>query len=248
MKKEMNDKPLISIANNYNGEKYVKEAIDSVFSQTYKNWEIIFIDNCSTDTSAKIAKSYDKEKLKYYKTEYNLQLGAARNWGMKFVNGDFLSFLDTDDIWLTEKLEFQLNIIKEDIAFVYGPVIQINENGDKLRETKVNKIKFQIIVRRYDITHSTMINLKLVMVNFNENLSYCPDYELFMKIVFDNNKFISANRSLVNIGSIRTLYAKKKNIQMKEIMSILDQFKNNTFVYRKYKKVLIHVFINLIIY
>ena len=146
----MNDKPLVSILMNcYNGEKYLKEAIDSVFSQTYKNWEIIFIDNCSTDKSAKIAKSYDKEKLKYYKTENNLQLGAARNWGMKFVNGDFLSFLDTDDVWLSEKLQFQLNIMEEDISFVYGPVIQIDANGDKLRETKINKNKnFQIIVRK----------------------------------------------------------------------------------------------------
>ena len=59
----LNNQPLVSILMNcYNGKKYLKEAIDSIFSQTYNNWEIIFIDNCSTDCSARIAKSYNSKK------------------------------------------------------------------------------------------------------------------------------------------------------------------------------------------
>ena len=74
-----NNLALVSvIINCYNGQKYLAEAIDSVFSQTYKDWEIIFWDNCSTDDSAKIAKSYG-EKLKYYCSNTNTTLGEARN-------------------------------------------------------------------------------------------------------------------------------------------------------------------------
>ncbi len=104
--------PKISVLMNcYNGEKYLIEAIDSVFTQTYTDWEIVFIDNSSTDNSAEIAKSYGK-KIKYYKTEHNIPLGAARNFGLKFCTGEYISFLDTDDIWLPNMLEEQINAIE----------------------------------------------------------------------------------------------------------------------------------------
>ena len=236
----MENKPLISILMNcYNGEKFLKEAIDSIYSQTYSNWEIIFVDNCSTDRSADIAKSYNDGRLKYYKTKKNLSLGAARNWGIKFINGEFLGFLDTDDIWFNNKLEKQLIVLEEDVAFVYGPVIQINEIGDNLRETKINKDRnFKSLLERYDINmHSTLINLKIVNVKFNEDLSYCPDYELFMKIVSENNKFVSINSSLVKYRiHSNSLSKQTMNIQMDEIISVLNILKKNSFLYEKYKK------------
>ena len=236
----MKDKPLVSILMNcYNGEKYLQEAINSIYSQTYSNWEIIFIDNCSTDASEEIAKSYNDGRLKYYKTEKNLPLGAARNLGLKFINGKFLAFLDTDDVWLHNKLDRQLKVIKEDNAFVYGPVIQINENGDKLRETKTNKKNdFKSLLERYDINmHSTLINLRIVRVKFNEALSYCPDYELFMKIVSENNKFVSIKSSLAKYRiHSNSLSNKTINIQMNEIKSVLNKLKKNTPLYNKYRQ------------
>jgi glycosyltransferase involved in cell wall biosynthesis len=235
-----NNQPLVSILMNcYNGERYLQEAIDSIYYQTYSNWEIIFIDNCSTDSSAKIAKSYDQGRLKYYKTEKNISLGAARNWGMKFINGNFLAFLDTDDVWFSNKLEKQLNVIGEDIAFVYGPVIHINEKGDALRETKINKEKnFKSLLERYDINmHSTLINLKIVNVKFNEELSYCPDFDLFMKIVSENNNFVSINSSLAKYRIHSNSMSRKTiNIQMNEVSLVLNKLKKNTFLYNKYKK------------
>lgn len=236
----MENKPLVSILMNcYNGEKYLKEAIDSIYAQTYDNWEIIFIDNCSVDGSAEIAKSYDDGRLKYYKTKKNIPLGAARNWGLQFVMGEFLAFLDTDDIWMNNKLANQLKVIDKDIAFVYGPVIQINENGEEIRETKINKDNnFKSLLERYDINmHTTLINLKNVTVKFNEKLSYCPDYELFMKVVSENGKFISINESFVKYRiHSNSLSNKTTNIQMNEIISVLDTLKNNIFLYNNYQK------------
>ena len=104
--------PLISIIMNcYNGEKYLREAINSVYAQTYQNWEIIFWDNASNDTSGDIAKSYDS-KLKYYYAKKNTKLYEARNYALDKCSGEYVAFLDCDDVWLTNKIQLQMQYIK----------------------------------------------------------------------------------------------------------------------------------------
>ena len=113
--------PTVSVIMNcFNGEKYLREAIDSVYAQTYKNWEIIFWDNASTDNSAEIAKSYD-EKLRYFRGEKTVPLYAARNLALKQAKGKYIAFLDCDDYWLPQKLERQVEIFESDkkIGLVY---------------------------------------------------------------------------------------------------------------------------------
>jgi len=105
---EQSSLPLVSVIMNcLNGEKYLREAIDSVYAQTYGNWEIIFWDNASTDQSGEIARGYDG-RLRYFRGEETIPLGAARNEALKRARGEFLAFLDCDDIWLPEKLAKQI--------------------------------------------------------------------------------------------------------------------------------------------
>ena len=93
-------KNLVSvILNCYNGEKYLKEALSSVISQTYKNWELIFLDNRSNDNSKAILKSFKNKKFKYFKTSKHLSLYSARNLAIKKTRGEFISFIDSDDLW-----------------------------------------------------------------------------------------------------------------------------------------------------
>ena len=88
------DKPLVSIiVNCYNGEKYLDQCLKSIFSQTYKNWEVIFWDNNSNDNSCKIFNSYNDNRLKYYKSKVNVSLGQARAWAVEKCAGKFISFL-----------------------------------------------------------------------------------------------------------------------------------------------------------
>ena len=87
------------LINCYNGERYLKEAIDSVFAQTYSNWEIVFYDNNSNDKSAEIAKSYG-DKVIYIKGEETVPLYHARNIAFPHCKGDVIGFLDVDDLWL----------------------------------------------------------------------------------------------------------------------------------------------------
>ncbi len=119
----MNNPPLVSIIMNcYNGERYLRKAIDSIYSQTYKNWELIFWDNNSTDNSAAIARSYSEEKLRYFRSEETVVLGKARAYATKKAKGKYIAFLDVDDAWTRDKLEKQLQIFSEknDIGLVYG--------------------------------------------------------------------------------------------------------------------------------
>ena len=83
----------------HNGERYLVDSINSIINQTYENWEIIFIDNFSSDKSKKIVNSFKDKRIKYHKTDKLLNLGNE-NYGFKSSKGEFISFLDVDDLWL----------------------------------------------------------------------------------------------------------------------------------------------------
>ena len=101
--------PLVSIIMNcYNGETYLIDAIKSILGQTYKNFEVIFWDNQSKDESANIFKSFDDKRLNYYYSKKHTTLYEARNLAIKKSKGEFIAFLDTDDIWASNKLYLQI--------------------------------------------------------------------------------------------------------------------------------------------
>jgi glycosyltransferase involved in cell wall biosynthesis len=106
--------PLVSVIMNcYNGEKYLRQAIESVFAQTYTYWEIIFWDNQSTDKSAEIVRSFESRRLKYFYAPNHTLLYDARNHAIEKASGDFIAFLDVDDWWLPTKLEKQIPLFSD---------------------------------------------------------------------------------------------------------------------------------------
>ena len=106
-------KNLVSvIINCYNGEEFLSLAIDSVLAQTYENWELIFWDNQSTDSSKAIFESYNDRRLKYFFAPEHTDLGGARANAFKYLCGDFIAILDADDMWLPTKLEKQIKLFK----------------------------------------------------------------------------------------------------------------------------------------
>jgi glycosyltransferase involved in cell wall biosynthesis len=121
--------PLVSVIMNcYNGEKYLREAIDSVYAQTYKNWEIVFWDNQSTDKSAEIARSYDDEKVRYYYAPKHTVLYEARNYAIDESAGEYFAFLDVDDWWDCSKIETQIKLFKhKSIGVTFSNYWLVNE-------------------------------------------------------------------------------------------------------------------------
>lgn len=117
----LSDFGLVSIIMpNYNSERFVANSIKSVLAQTYVNWELLFVDDCSTDKSVEIAKSFNDDRIKFFSTERNSGAAVARNKAIEAANGRWLAFLDSDDLWLPEKLEKQLSfMVGNDIAFSF---------------------------------------------------------------------------------------------------------------------------------
>ena len=108
--------PAVSVIMNCrNSSEFLREAIDSVFAQTFTDWEIIFWDNASSDESPNIAKSYIKEndkRLRYFRAEEPTPLGEARNLAIAAAHGRYIAFLDCDDLWLPEKLAAQVALFE----------------------------------------------------------------------------------------------------------------------------------------
>lgn len=135
--------PLVSIIMNcHNCSKYLPQALDSVYRQTLKDHEIIFWDNKSTDNSAEIALEYG-EPLRYFRGDSFVTLGAARNMAIEKAGGQYIAFLDCDDMWLPEKLEKQVELLdsNRELGLVYSDSYIINHNGDIRKKTHFHNLK-----------------------------------------------------------------------------------------------------------
>ena len=109
------------VMNCFNGEKYLQEAIDSVIAQSYENWELIFWDNQSTDSSAEIVKTYDDPRIYYFYAPKHTILYEARNYTIERSKGEFLAFLDVDDWWEPNKLSLQVPYFEDEtVGLVCG--------------------------------------------------------------------------------------------------------------------------------
>ena len=175
--------------NCYNGQRFLKEAIDSVYQQTYNDWEIIFWDNASDDDSAKVAKSYDK-KLKYFLAPSNTSLGEARNIAIRKASGKYVAFLDCDDKYFPEKLTRQVNMMENNqCALCYGSVIVINDDGAQIGKNIVTDKHGHILdqlLLKYEINMQTVMIRRNILtensLSFDTKLQFSPDYDLFMRI------------------------------------------------------------------
>lgn len=180
------------IMNCHNSGKYLPQAIDSVYQQTFKDYEIIFWDNQSTDNSGEIALSYGKP-LRYFRGETFLPLGAARNAAIEKAQGKYLAFLDCDDIWLPGKLEGQVGLLEsnKELGLVYSDCYIINGNGNARENTyfyglnpvrgrvfnelfRFNIIPLLTVVIRKDILDKTGV--------FNPKYEIAEEYDLWLRI------------------------------------------------------------------
>lgn len=128
----------------YNCESYIGTTLDSVINQTYQNWEVIVIDDCSTDNTAKIVEEYMKKdnRIRYHKLEKNSGAAVARNKAVDLATGKYIAFLDSDDVWFPEKLTKQIGYMKEnDYGFTCTSYTKIGEQGEDLNRTIVAKPK-----------------------------------------------------------------------------------------------------------
>lgn len=188
--------PLVSVIMNcLNGEKYLREAIDSVYAQTYKNWEIIFWDNASTDASPDIAKSYG-ERLRYFRSKLTYPLGQARNLAIAKAKGEYIALLDCDDVWLPQKLGLQVRKIEADraLGLVYADSYFIDENGnvtgtffERNKPQQGETAWWKLLIKPNFIPCPTVLIRRSAyesLGGINSDLTFTEEYELCLRIAF----------------------------------------------------------------
>lgn len=130
-------KELVSvIMPSYNTGTYIVDSIQSVLNQTYTNWELIIVDDCSTDNTDDIVASIKDDRIRYFKNEYNSGAAVSRNKALREARGRWIAFLDSDDLWYPEKLERQIRFMKDySYSFSYTNYSEIDELSKPLGRT-----------------------------------------------------------------------------------------------------------------
>lgn len=196
--------PLFSIVINcFNGAEYLAETLESVFAQTYSNWELIFWDNQSSDNSASIFNNHCDGRLRYFLAPNHEKLGAARNSAVKNAKGDWICFLDCDDVWLPQKLEWQAAIIEganESLGLVYGQMLVLDSRSARAScwSDRISKYKAKTLLKR--LPEGDVFN-QLLLIDFvplltatvraslyhqvggvSDHFEMSEDYDLFIKV------------------------------------------------------------------
>ena len=136
----MKEKLVSIIMPTYNCGSFIKETIESVLNQTYKNWELIIVDDCSKDNTEEVVKKIKDKRIKYYKLKQNSGAAVARTESMKKAKGYYMAFLDSDDLWYPDKLEKQIMFMEENnYDFTCTAYEQIDEKDNLLN--KIIKVK-----------------------------------------------------------------------------------------------------------
>lgn len=188
------NRPTVSVIMNcHNSDKYLREAIDSVYAQSYEDFEIVFWDNASTDKSAEIAKSYG-DKLQYFKGGELVPLGEARNLAIAKARGRYVAFLDCDDLWSPDKLSMQIPVVEKDpeVDFIYTNFYSLDEDSGRkklvCKGPQPEGYIFDDLLRRYSIGMLTVVIRKEAIDNldtlFDPKLHLLEDYDFFLRLLF----------------------------------------------------------------
>lgn len=219
------------IVNCYNAETYLKKALDSIFSQTFVDYEVIFWDNRSTDRSAEIAKSYLESRMHYLLAPNFTNISVARNLAVKQARGKWIAFLDCDDVWLPQKLEKQYELITEDdsaaLGFVYTRAKIINEKGDSIQTKRDSQFLpegyiLKELLEENPVAMASSVARKeyfLKIGGISSHYRFCGDYylwlslskhwkalktdEVFTLIRYHPNNLTHANRTKMTIECLR---------------------------------------------
>lgn len=117
----------------YNTAKFISETIDSVLAQTYENWELIIVDDCSKDDTDAVVAKYQESRIRYLKNEANSGAAVSRNRALREAKGRWIAFLDSDDLWTPEKLQKQIRFMEENnYSYSYTNYVEIDEQSQPL--------------------------------------------------------------------------------------------------------------------
>ena len=202
-------KPVVSvILPTYNRARILEKALKSVFAQTYKDYEVIVIDDGSTDATAEVIAKFGT-KIRYF-AQSNRGVGAARDRGLQEAHGKYVAFLDDDDTWLPERLEKQIPLLEEkpNLGFVYAMAEVVDDSGtllgNKPAKTHPDTLE-ELLSGNFIPTLTVMARLEYVRAvgGFDEGLSGYDDYHLWIRM--------AAKYDFCGLGKKLATYRMSKN-------------------------------------
>ncbi len=258
----MNYKPKVSIIINcYNGAEFLEEAINSVISQTYRNWELIFWDNVSTDGSSSIFKKYKDDRFHYFLAKKHTLLYEARDLAIKKTKGDLIAFLDADDWWEKDKLELQINSFSnEKIGLSCTNFWIVNQKKNKshiaFRNGIPEKNKLDYFLKNNFVNISTLIFRKKTYLSleygFDHDYEMIGDFDLVVRFLLVT-ELAFINRPLVSYRwHNNNLSNKKLYLNNQEKFNWLKKFESNPVLNKNpsyeyfYNKIKFYQIMNLI--
>ena len=203
----------------FNGEEFLKEAIESILTQTYINFEFLIINDGSTDDSERIIRSYKDSRIKYIKNEINLRLIETLNKGIQLANGKYIARMDADDVCDSRRLELQVEFLEKNLE--YGLVGARGVSIGGLVEIKYhypsehNSIQFALSLYNPFLHSCITYRKELLEVNkfeYNSRYPHCEDYELWLRMI-KYTKFYNLPEFLIKIR-VHDNQVTKQNIDL----------------------------------
>ncbi|MFA5832102.1 MAG: glycosyltransferase [Bacteroidota bacterium] len=245
----------------YNSEKYLRETIDSVIKQTCKDWELVIINDGSKDSTEAIVHDYIQRghPIRYIYQE-NHGLGYSRNKALEHSSGEFIAFLDHDDLWVPEKLAKQVSVMRnnQDVDFVYSNYYKLTTyTGKRLALGFKDKQPEGMIFFKF--LYSYQVGLSSVMISrrslnsldslFDERFQHIEEFDVFMRVLYKHkasyiDEPLSVWRIHKNMGTMRSPERGPKEIQF-----LLEKFNHMDPLFaKKYPKDVEYIEVQLIKY
>lgn len=253
----INESPMISVVMSfYNSEETLYDSIQSVIDQTYKNFEIILVDNCSTDSSSDIAKQFECEydNVVLLKTRENSGGPAVpRNLGVIKSQGEYLAFIDSDDIWMPEKLDIQCGYVYEydfiSTMFVFNSVL--NEKGPSIKFSSDRSLRYKDIVYNNPVVHSSVLVKKELFIEFmfdeDRYMIGFEDYGAYLRCINKCCRFLIVGQPLVVYNNLSSTLG-SKIIGVERLSKSIYCFVRSLIAIKNYEYIVSGTILRILVY
>lgn len=214
----------------YNAEKYVIQSIESILKQTFHDFELILVDDCSTDSSLDLIKNITNDKVKVLQTPQNSGASISRNLGISHAQGKYIAFLDADDWSYPQRLEKQVNFLEANpqIGLIGTWAEIISEKGELIDEFVWEIPQRQIVPRllfhNYFVTSSVMLRRTFALLLFDDNYPPAEDYELWRRVSRQTQLAIINEKLVKYLVHSQGISKRKEELMQKNRLKILDDY------------------------
>ena len=230
--------PLVSIITpNYNCARFIAQTIESVLAQTYTNWEMLIVDDCSTDGSYEIAQEYAQKdsRIKVLRNEKNSGAAVSRNRAIEASSGEYVAFLDSDDLWLPEKLERQLKFMQEnncDFCFTeYEHIDEENKGLHQIANVTKHLSYRKMMMHCWPGCLTVMYNQNVTGKIYAEDIKKNNDHALFLRVLKKCNNAMGMKEVLSQYRIRKGSISSKKSAIIKYYIQVIHDFEKKPLVF-----------------